>query len=270
MDQQDKYCPKCDKVKHISAFSKNKRKKDGLQSECKDCVHTRNVIYYQDHREEITAYQRWFSKQFWEKRTELRHRYTTANREKVAAAARKYHEANREKILEKQRRYHTENRERLLEYNRQRDKTNRARNTARKRKYRAENPEKYKVYTQTRRTRILNLPMNFDEYDWAYCLAYWNNSCAICGRSIDKDNTDYTIAADHWIPLSDPRPDNPGTVPENMLPLCHGSNGCNNSKKNHEPITWLFRYLGNTAERKLSEIMIYFDSVKDPTIQTIS
>jgi hypothetical protein len=60
--------------------------------------------------------------------------------------------------------------------------------------------------------------------------------------------------------------DNPGTVPTNILPLCHGVRGCNNEKFNRNPAVWLVEKLGQeAAERKLAEIEAYFEYVKTVT-----
>jgi predicted restriction endonuclease len=268
MTEQLKWCNACKQHKSIICFSKNRTKKDGLQATCKDCLNARNSKYYSDHQETLLASRKQYRADNEELIKLQRRKYHAENRDRLNQKLRERYAAKRDVYAVYRRKYKREHREHIQEYNRLYCRVNRARITARKRLYRAENPEKYKVYTQKRRTQKLNLPNKFTEYDWAYCLAYWNYRCAICGRSVDKDYTGYTLAADHWIPLSDPRPDNPGTVPENMLPLCHGINGCNNSKKNLEPISWLFRYLGDSAEQKLLEITKYFESIKDLITQT--
>ena len=85
-----------------------------------------------------------------------------------------------------------------------------------------------------RLARVRGLPYNFDHESETFLRAYWANACAICGMQADFW---HLIAWDHWIPLTHPAC--PGTVPENMLPLCHGRKGagtlsgapsCNNSK----------------------------------------
>ena len=45
---QMKFCPGCDQNLKISDFSKNKIKKDGLQSTCKQCKKKYNQQHYQD------------------------------------------------------------------------------------------------------------------------------------------------------------------------------------------------------------------------------
>jgi hypothetical protein len=69
---------------------------------------------------------------------------------------------------------------------------------------------------------------------------------------------------DHWIALSDPRPDNPGTVPTNIVPLCHGIGGCNNRKSNRDPVEFLETEFGvRRARQILTRINAYFAWVKE-------
>jgi hypothetical protein len=126
-------------------------------------------------------------------------------------------------------------------------------------------PEKQGIYSKTqqikRRAFERHLPSAFTPHDWERCLSYWNNSCAVCGR---PRGLWHTIAADHWIALSDPRPNNPGTVPTNIIPLCHGIDGCNNSKHDNDATEWLTRKYGRRKAKKILErIQKYFDSLKE-------
>ncbi|MFQ3534315.1 MAG: hypothetical protein SNJ58_00420 [Aggregatilineales bacterium] len=102
--------------------------------------------------------------------------------------------------------------------------------------------------------RKRSLPIAFSSSDWDNALDYWGYQCAVCGR---PRGLWHTLAQDHWIPLSDSRC--PGTVPTNILPLCHGEGGCNNSKGSKDPVRWLEERLGKRrAAQKLAEIQAYF------------
>jgi len=130
----------------------------------------------------------------------------------------------------------------------------------RSRKWKHEHKALVNVDTIRRRATKRNLPSSFSVADWHRCLAYWNDRCAICGRPVGLW---HTLAQEHWIPICDPRPDNPGTVVTNILPMCHarrdGDGGCNNSKWRRDPIVWLNEKLGpRKAKRKLAEIETYF------------
>lgn len=131
-------------------------------------------------------------------------------------------------------------------------------------RWRRQHPETRVIEFQNRKAVKLQLPHSFTRYDWRVCLAYWNNRCCICGR---KAGNGYAIAQEHWVPLADTREDNPGTVPWNILPMCHARNGakagCNNLKGTKEPIAWLESFLGqSTAQQKGEKIESYFMFVK--------
>lgn len=45
-----KLCRKCNTLKELSEFSKNKAKKDGLQSTCKDCCRKAQKLHYRKNK----------------------------------------------------------------------------------------------------------------------------------------------------------------------------------------------------------------------------
>ena len=107
--------------------------------------------------------------------------------------------------------------------------------------------------------RKRSLPHSFTQQDWERALEYWGYRCAVCGR---PRGLWHTLAADHWIPLT--HPDCPGTVPTNIIPLCHGEGGCNNSKGKKMPDAWLEERLGQKQGfQKGVEIDAYFLALKD-------
>ena len=66
---KDKVCSGCKKPKPLSSFSKNKRSKDGLRTDCMDCAKIYLKEYYQNNKE----------------RLDLKNRdYVEKNREKVS------------------------------------------------------------------------------------------------------------------------------------------------------------------------------------------
>lgn len=134
------------------------------------------------------------------------------------------------------------------------------------RKYRSADQlrELHRIYTSRRAARKLGLPNTFTTADWQRTLGYFNGCCAVCGHPLYDLFGTHTAAADHWIALSDPRPDNPGTVATNIVCLCHGSQGCNNSKKNHPAEKWLIERFGKRRAREiLKRIETYFQWVRE-------
>jgi ribosomal protein L37AE/L43A len=116
-------------------------------------------------------------------------------------------------------------------------------------------PKKPRAYN----LRKQQLPHPFTHHDWERALDYWGNRCAICGR---PRGLWHTLAQDHWVPLTHVAC--PGTTADNILPLCHGEGGCNNSKGKKEPELWLKEKLGpRRAKKKLYEIVTYFDWARE-------
>ncbi|MEP7288112.1 MAG: hypothetical protein ABI947_20345 [Chloroflexota bacterium] len=121
----------------------------------------------------------------------------------------------------------------------------------------AEQPPALPAYLLRKR----ELPNTFTSQDWQRALEYWDYKCAVCER---PRGLWHTLAQDHWIPLTNPLC--PGTNATNILPLCHGTDGCNNSKGKLLPEVWLHKKLGKRrAVRKLEEIQTYFHWIEDLT-----
>ena len=129
-----------------------------------------------------------------------------------------------------------------------------------KRQWSKSNPKKVMGYERRRRTLKSVLAYDFTLDDESRALDYWNGRCAVCDRPLIDLFGEHYAAMDHWIALSDPRPDNPGTVPTNMIPLCHGVGGCNNKKGNRDPVEWLIAEFGKRKSMKILErIETYFE-----------
>lgn len=123
-----------------------------------------------------------------------------------------------------------------------------------------------RVYNQYNRTALTALPNDFSREDWQRALDYWGHKCAICGQIEDGS---HVLAPDHWIPISDPRPNNPGNVPDNIVPLCHTRKGagihysCNQTKGSKDPLEWLTDKLGQSEfSQTIARIETYFEWVR--------
>lgn len=136
---------------------------------------------------------------------------------------------------------------------------------ATKKRYRAKHSARLQAWRAVnwarRSARKRDLPDAFSQDDWQRALDYFNGCCAICGRQLTNLFGTHTAAADHWIPLN--AADCPGTVPTNMIPLCHGEGGCNNRKKDRHPVEFLESTLGKRrASNILKRVNDYFDMVR--------
>lgn len=280
-----KKCPKCGQIKPLTCefWYKNKARDDGFQGYCKIC---RNIISG-EHR--VTERGR-------ESNRIAAERYRNKHPDRVKTSYTKWSEStkgrktrqdwrNRPDVWEKCRRARVEKRrnpitgdiERSKELIRVHKPENQKRRKAYAQQYRSRQNVKERqhdryivskqnaVFNQRRRVnhqrykaRKLNLPLDFTSRDWAVCLEYWSFSCAICGR---PRGFWHTLAQDHWIPINSDLC--PGTLKTNIVPLCHGIGGCNNSKNDTPADIWLVeRYGKRKSKQILKRVESYFEWIK--------
>lgn len=267
---QTKRCSKCRRGLPIEGnFAKNRAMKDGLHCWCNEC----RWEYNRTHREELKQRKH---DAYWanpERERERSRQHYATHKEQRSAYAKQYRQKNRAKIRAQWLRWFESNREYYREWNRNHYAKNRARyraylnawryqNIEKEREYalswRTRHPDRWRALRLRRRAAHVGLPGTITARQWRYCLEYWHHRCAVCGR---PRGFWLTIAADHWIPVSSP--DCPGSVPTNIIPLCHGRGGCNGDKLDKDGPTWLLAKLGKRKGRqKLAEIEAYFEHLR--------
>lgn len=252
-----KTCSACGKTKPLREFHKDKTKKDGHTSTCKECAIARSRKWNTDNRE---------------RQQERSRRYYQENKERIKQTVRRYVENNRDKVLAAKRKYYKAHRKQLQEYRRQNKEHRREvwnrwyqANKEHVREYRKRYTQNHlheaRVYKSIRKARKNELPDTLTNEQWLRALSYFEGCCAVCGRPLN--GLFHDPAADHWIPLSYEGDDNPGTVALNIVPLCHGEGGCNNSKHNKMPDEWLRQTFGKRkAKATLKRIEEYFSWVQ--------
>jgi hypothetical protein len=226
-----KRCTKCGVEKPAtSKFFRLHSLRNVLQSGCRECENEQSRTQRAKDPDRFKAYSA---------RSRLKHQ------DRIKEGARQRYRNNPQRYKENQRRYRQRHPERVRLLDKERHD-----------RYRRNNPAVFRAKNARREAREHNLPCSFTRQDWQRALEYFNDRCAVCGR---PTGLWHTLAQDHWIPLSDPRPDNPGTVATNIVPLCHGQSGCNDSKRNKDPLQWLTQKYGKRkASRILRRIEEYF------------
>lgn len=235
-----KQCTQCHETKPLREFHRHARNKDGYRHVCKSCRASNEGFRYRppardgyrfckDCHQEFPATAEYFypHKDGW---------LNSYCRPCAIKRARRHYKMNREQ-------YH-----RLHLKNRFKGRT------PERRLYNRLVAPKYHAL---RKARISALPYSFAPDNERAALEYFGNACAVCGRPAGLF---HKIVFDHWIPLSSP--DCPGTVPGNMIPLCHGLDGCNNRKHGKEPVEWLRSTFPAEAARILARVEEYFASIK--------
>ena len=104
-----KKCSKCHEYKEHDKFSKNKNKKDGLSSRCKDCA----KIYYDNNREKILNKQREDYLNNRDLILENSKSYYLKNIEIISNRHKNYYENNKYEISNKKKEYNIENKEEI-------------------------------------------------------------------------------------------------------------------------------------------------------------
>ncbi len=224
-------------------------RRDGKKrcSRCKDWK-PETVEFFNKDKNRVGGFARWCTDCCKQKWAENSHKY--------GLASAKWREENAEYLKAQQAEYRA--RPEIREKRRQQTEDWRKDNPDRHREnaidWAHRNPIKVRVNNERRRTRKQGLPDELTVEQWQYALEYFNGCCAVCGR---PNGLWHTLAVDHWIPLNT---DNcPGTVASNCIPLCHGAEGCNNSKHDVMPDVWLNRKFGRQkANQILSRIDKYF------------
>lgn len=245
LHQLTKFCSHCQKWKPatLEHFSRSKNAKDGLHSVCKPCDSARASAYQKANKDRVNAKNReWYAK----------------NPGNSTARKRKDRASNPDKFKERNRRYRENNLTKMKKAISDWAKRNKERLDANRKRYKAEKPEVGKAIKQRYRARKAGLPDSFSKAEWQHALDYFGGCCAVCGRPLF--GLLHTAHCDHWVPLNDPSC--PGSIARNLLPLCGGVDGCNNSKGGKHPDLWLKEKFGNReAKRIANRIRAYFDSL---------
>lgn len=253
-----KQCSKCNKwlpdTKEFFYAANGK-----LRNECKTCQKARIKAWKEANPEKAKAYKDAYhdenrdkiNKGHRERRAanpEKAKAYRKANAEKLSAYGKARYRKNVAKRKIERREWYKANAEKIKEQSREYSK-----------KYIRENGDKLKAKTQRRRARKASLPATFTHDQWKRCLGYFSGCCAVCGKPAGLF---HTLAMDHWIPISSPNC--PGTVATNIVPLCHGKDGCNQSKNKRDALEWLTERFGKRKATSIAKkIQKYFDSLSD-------
>lgn len=228
-----KMCQTCKESLFISEFHKDASRKDGFGNVCRQCSRTRLAQWYEDNKETSIRRICIWRKDNPEKVKEYNEKYRTNNHDRVLKASRDFYQNHVE-----------------VERERSRKKKNKRDEVVRGARYRAQK---------------LGLPSEWKKAHAEFAFRYWHYMCAVCGT---ENGIWHVIALDHWIPIASDMC--PGTIPGNMVPLCHATKGsppgtpsCNQSKGAKLPNLWLTEKLGpRKTKAKLKEIETFFGAAR--------
>lgn len=207
-----KACNRCGEEKTLEEFSKDKSKKDGLNTACKSCRSASAKVYYKKNCDNI------------KKRTAA---YRLENPEWYREYNKRAWKDTKEDSLKLE-----AQRIRVREYVRRPEVKSKRRETGREYKQRPyvkakmaayqaarvkERPDLYRNYARKYRARKNSAEGNFTDEEFRDLCKSYDNKCLCCGKQ-------RRLAADHVVPLVK---GGDNTI-ENIQPLCKS---CNSSKK---------------------------------------
>jgi len=228
-----KRCPQCKSWLPATPeyFHSDRRNQDGLASICKPCNIQHVCEYQKTHKDKVNAKNREYCKRHPERIRAFQQAY--AARQKSLGLKRVHTSKPPEQAHEQFQRWYHKHIHEARESKRLRESIRRANN------------------------KQAGGLSDIKRADWKFALEYFGNACAVCGRPAGLF---HMIAADHWIPIEL----GGYTVKTNIVPLCHGVGGCNNSKKDRMPDIWLQKKFGRRkANMILKRIEQYFSVVRD-------
>lgn len=187
-----KVCTKCKVEKPFTEFSKDKRKKYGLRSDCKFC----GKEYRQANKEKINQK----SKEYYQSNKEYRKEYHQTNKEKIREYQKQYHQANKEKRKEYIKQYNQSNKEKIKEYIKEYRKANKEKIKEYKKEHYQSNKdnirEKRKEYQRERikTDSLFKMKRNLRKRTWE---AFKNKGYKKTSKTQEMLGVDWEVAKQH-------------------------------------------------------------------------
>lgn len=148
-------CGTCHEIKNTDCFHKNKNKKDGVQTECKQCRVGRDRQYNENHKRK--------KRQYRENNKEKIRRYRENNKEKIYEYHRQYSENHKEERCQYRRQRYENNKEEILEKQRQYRENHKEEIYKKNRRYRENHKEEMRQYRETHKEEMSDYQRQYNE-----------------------------------------------------------------------------------------------------------
>lgn len=214
-----KTCNKCKITKPIESFHKDKNKKDGHCTLCKDCK---------------IEYARQYKTENYEKARASQRNSVKKNKEYYLGLSKEWYAKNKEHSNELNKKYYYENHDRMRILHKEYGY-----------KWWRENKAKSASYRHKRRTREAELNRSFNKQIWESTKKYFDNKCAYCGE-------ERVLTVEHFVPVS-----KGGSYDiNNIIPICKS---CNSKKCNRDFFDWYAKqeFYSKKREQKILKYLNY-------------
>lgn len=218
-----KTCTQCGQTKPATTeyYSRHKRYKGGLRSQCKKCAAGQNRTWREANPQYMHAWR--------EANPGYNNAYCEAHRKQAAERTRVWRKANPARVAEQNRAYREAHKEQSAEYYRThctQRKFYKKHKAEYDRIYRKVNPERYAAYARNRRSHIRNAEGTHTAADIKKQYKAQKGKCYYCNVKVDDE---YHV--DHIVPLSR----GGSNDPSNLVISCPT---CNLSKNDRLPHEW--------------------------------
>jgi hypothetical protein len=171
-----KKCYKCKEEKPLVEFSKDKSKKDGLNSSCKTCSKVMVQKYYKENLDKIKVTRKSYNESNKDKIKVYWENYYKVNKETLQEKAREWYKENKEEYSEYRKLYNQENKGKIKEYEKLYYETNKDQILDRGKNFREINPTYGKEWFQNNKERMLELSQKYRKqhphrYRWRQLLS---------------------------------------------------------------------------------------------------
>lgn len=253
----EKRCIRCEEVKPIEEFHKNKKQKDGCHYYCKKCIaayqsanknriRERQRAYWAEHADKKREYNRAYQAANVERIRELKSKYRIEHADEIREYNRAYYAAHAEEIAARVRAHRRSpdvrqrlkawriaNADKLRELNRgyHSDPSTLEYRRVQRQAYTKANPDIYRAAKQRRRALIMGNGGTFTSKELKTMRAAQAGVCAYCKQQHDPNE----LAIDHIVPLKQ------GGRHE-ASNICLACPKCNASKNNRTPEQWVNRW----------------------------
>lgn len=207
-----KQCNDCKEWKDLSAFSKCRNYKDGLDYYCKECKSIRYKLFRLANKDKLRERQRKYGRANPDKRQAYNKTYRAKNPGKSTETSRAWHKNHPEQSKIKSR----EDARKWRENNPEESRIHTRKSV---RKWRENNPEEAKARQRRRRAQKLGNGGLHTATQWKALCNHYGNKCLACGEI-------KPLTEDHIIPLSKGGSDDIS----NIQPLCHSCNARKHNK----------------------------------------
>ena len=219
-----KKCYKCKEEKQLQEFSKDKSKKDGLNSACKVCSNLMIKDYTKINKDKTKASRKIYNEKNKDKNREYWGSYYAINKEILSEKAKEWYQENKESFSEYRKIYNLENKDKIKEYEKLYYEANKDTALGRGKQFRENNPTYGKEWFQNNKERVSILSQKYKEqyphrYRWRQLLSdtiqrlnqikkdsthkLLKYSALELKEHLDKQGMDWSFhQIDHKIPLS--------------------------------------------------------------------